>query len=162
MQVIVDAHLYFIIKLINHRSCVILKAIYGGPFFGRVDYPAFTHPRLRIKRHLGIIVQSPAGRRHNFNNKVWCTGATSVCQFIFITDDRYIWFHPILIIGIQVDGERSWIDFTGTMVISDKFSKNHSKLRNQFLVYPAWGSHIVELPVNQFSSFVIWKIPLII
>lgn len=127
MQVFVDAHLYLIIKLINHRSSIILKAIYGSPFFGGIDYPIFSDTGIGIECHLDIIVQSSAGWGYNFNNKVWCTGATSICQFIFITDDRYIWFHPILIIGIQVDGKWSRIDFAGTMVIlinSPKISVN--------------------------------------
>ena len=97
--------------------------VHGGSFLGRIHDPVFPDAGLGIDRVLQAIVHFAAGRRDDLENKVRSSGASAVGQLIWIADYRDIRFHPVLVIGIEIDGEGGRVYLAGSVVISNVLIK---------------------------------------
>ena len=100
--------------------------VHGGSFLGRIHDPVFPDAGLGIDRVLQAIVHFAAGRRDDLENKVRSSGASAVGQLIWIADHGNIWFHPVFIIGVEVDGEGGRLNFARSVVIGDILIKESS------------------------------------
>ena len=100
--------------------------VHGGSFLGRIHDPVFPDAGLGIDRVLQAIVHFAAGRGDNLKNEVRSSGASAVGQLIRIADHGNVGFHPVLIIGVEVDGEGSRVYLAGSVVIGDILIKESS------------------------------------
>ena len=122
----IDSNRDISIERIKAGVTVVFVAVDDNLFLGWIYDPVFPDTGLGIDHVLQAVVHFAAGRGDNLENEIWGSGASAVGQLIWIADHRDIRFHPVLVIGIEIDGEGGRVYLAGSVVIGDMLIKESS------------------------------------
>ena len=134
-----------------------IKVVYCNSVFCDIYDPVFPDTCGTIFEKLQEIIHFSACRRYNFNNPVWCAFTSFIIKFVWITNHRYIWFDISIIYFIKIYGEWCRKHFASSFVLFYIIMDDSGKLHDEFLMFVRWWCHIIDVSVNQFSSFAIWQ-----
>lgn len=81
------------------------------------------------------------------------TGTALIIQLVLVTNNTDIRLSIIFAVLIQKHGKWSDLSPTGTIVAVNMNPNGCKEFSNDILMFPAGWSHIVNLAVNQFSTF---------
>ena len=118
----IDSNRDISIERIKAGVTVVFVAVDDNLFLCRIYDPVFTDTGLGVDHVLQAVVHLTAGRRDNLENEIRGSGASAVGELIRVADHGEIRFHPVLITGVKIDSEGSWIYTTWTAVITDVFA----------------------------------------
>ena len=122
----IDSNRDISIERIKAGVTVVFVAVDDNLFLGWIHDPVFPDAGLGVDHVLQTVVHLPAGRGDNLKNEVRSSRASAVGQLIRVADHGNVGFHPVLIIGVEVDGEGNRVNFAGSVVIGDILIKESS------------------------------------
>ena len=160
-QAWVDSDRDILVKGIDHRGNIFFIMIDSYSLFCRIYDPVLPYTVLRINSIFNSIIQSAAGWRYNFKDKIRSPGASAAGQLNGIADHGNIRFDPITVIGIQINGKRSRIYTAVSIVIFDIVPDFARNLIGKLLMQSAGWCHVVKFSINEFGTFSIGQIPVV-
>ena len=156
-----DAYRDIICKWKNRGRCIFFVPVHGGALLGRIDDPVFPDTGPGVQSVLGGIIHPAAGRGDDFDHQIRSSIASAVVQLGLVADYGDIWFHPVFVLRVQIDGEGGRIYLTCAVMVADILSQNESELGNELLMNPTRRRHIVELAADQFRPLAFREVPVI-